>query len=264
MDAQRLLTERLTECGQPFVADLICMPSEAQLQALKEGSGDPEAEMRQINSSAGLAVNFWRAYELCHPGCTVEFEWKKRRPLRYGRPVNIDVVVREEETVTFIESKFLEPYYSGNETPDESYFQAARYSKKTKDSPLSWVELFSKAKEFKYYNVTQLCRHLLAISNDMWKTPRFYEDKKVKLCSITWDMPDGFTDIFVDEVIAEFNFRRRIIREEANRCERLLNEFLSEHLDFQNFGFEAIKYNDIIGQLENSPYYLKIKEQYYL
>lgn len=264
MDANKLLKERLTECGQPFITDLICEPSEAQLEALKEGSGNPEAEMRRINSSAGLAVNFWRAYELCHPGCTVEFEWRKRRPLRYGCPANIDVVVRENKTITFIESKFLEPYYLENETPNESYFQAVKYSKNTKDSPLSWIELFSKAKDFKYYNVTQLCRHLLAISNDMWKSPGFYEDKNVKLCSITWDMPDGFTDIFDDEVVSEFAIRKKIIREEADRCAILLKDFISEHLAFQNLDFETIKYNDIIGQLENSPYYLKIKEQYYL
>ena len=77
-------------------------------------------------------------------------------------------------------------------------------------------------------------------------------------------MPDGFADIFVDEVIAEFNSRRQIIRKEADKCESLLNDFISEHLDFQNLGFETIKYNDIIGQIQNSPYYLKIKEQYYL
>ena len=264
MDAYRLLTERLVESGQSFFVDLICQPSDSQMQALMEGSGHPDSEMRQINSSAGLAVNFWRAYELFHPGCSVEFEWQKQRPLRYGRPANIDVVVSDDDTVTFIESKFLEPYYSGNETPNDSYLQVSRYSKNTKDSPQSWIALFSKAKEFKFYNVTQLCRHLLSICKDMWKNPRFYEKKTIKLCSVTWDMPDGFTDIFVDDVIAEFDSRRRIIREEADKCESLLNDFISEHLDFQNLGFEAIKYNDIIGQLENSPYYLKIKEQYYL
>ncbi len=264
MDAYKLLTERLIECGNPFLIGLICQPSEAQMLALKEGSGNPESEMRQINSSAGLAVNFWRAYELCHPGSSVEFEWQKQRPLRHGRPANIDVVVREHDTITFIESKFLEPYYSGNETPRDAYMFASKYSKNTKDSPLSWIDLFSKAKDFKYYNVTQLCRHLLAISKDMWKCPRFYENKEVKLCSITWDMPDGFTDMFDDGVIAEFDSLRKTIREEAGRCEILLNDFITEHLDFPNFSFEALKYNDIIGKLEESPYYLKIKEQYYL
>lgn len=264
MDAYKLLTERLIESGEPFLIGLICQPSDAQMQALKEGSGNPESEMMQINSSAGLAVNFWRAYELCHPGSSVEFEWQKQRPLRYGRPANIDVVVREHDMITFIESKFLEPYYSWNEIPRDAYMLASKYSKNTKDSPQSWIELFSKAKEFKYYNVIQLCRHLLAISKDMWKCPKFYENKKVKLCSITWDMPDGFTDIFVDEVKAEFDSRRKTIREEAGRCKILLNDFITEHLDFPNFSFEALKYNDVIGKLETSPYYSKIKEQYYL
>lgn len=103
MDAYKLLTESLIEFRGPFLIGLICQPSEDQMQALKEGSGNPESEMRQINSSAGLAVNFWRAYELCHPDSVVEFEWQKQRPLRYGRPANIDVVVREQDTITFIE-----------------------------------------------------------------------------------------------------------------------------------------------------------------
>ena len=264
MDAYKLLTEGLIEFRGPFLIGLICQPSEDQMKALKEGSGNPESEMRQINSSAGLAVSFWRAYELCHPGSSVEFEWQKQRPLRYGRPANIDVVVREHDTITFIESKFLEPYYSGNEMPRDAYMFASKYSKNTKDSPQSWIELFSKAKEFKYYNVTQLCRHLLAISKDMWRCPKFYENKRVKLCSVTWDMPDGFTDIFVDEVIAEFDSRRKTIREEASRCEILLNDFITEHLDFPNLSFEAIKYNDIIDQLVDSPYYQRIKKQFFL
>ena len=264
MELNKLLTERLIECGTPFYIGLICQPSEEQMEALKEGSGNPEAEMWQINSSAGLAVNFWRAYELCHPNSTVEFEWKRQTPLKRGFPANIDVVVNEKDSITFIESKFLEPYYSGNEVPREAYMDESKYSSITKDSPKSWVELFMKAKEFKYYNVTQLCRHLLAISKDMWEHPEYYESKKVKLCSIVWEMPVGFDDIFVDEVQEEFASRRLIIREEASKCDALLNDFISKHLDFPNLQFKATKYNDVLGLIERSPYYSQIKEQYYL
>ena len=263
MELYKLLTERLTECGDPFFIGLICQPSEEQMEALREGSGEPEAEMRQINSSAGLAVNFWRAYELCHPDSSVEFEWKRQVPLRRGFPANIDVVVTEKDSVTFIESKFLEPYYSGNEVPRDAYFDESKYSSITKDSSRSWVGLFREANKFRYYNVTQLCRHLLAITKDMWLHPEDYDGKEVKLCSVTWEMPDGFTDIFVDEVQAEFASRRSVIREEARKCERLLNGFISEHLDIPNLKFEALRYNDILNLIENSPYCSRIKKQYY-
>lgn len=112
--------------------------------------------------------------------------------------------------------------------------------------------------------VTQLCRHLLTISKDMWEHPEYYESKKVKLCSIVWEMPVGFDDIFVDEVQEEFASRRLIIREEASKCDALLNDFISKHLDFPNLQFKATKYNDVLGLIERSQYYSQIKEQYYL
>lgn len=116
MDNYKILTDKLTSLNQgSFVTELVCIPTDEQRDKLKKGSGNPEAEMRQVNSSAGLAVNYWRAYELCHPNATIEFEWKERVPLKSGRPANVDVVVREEGRTIFIESKFLEPYYSGNE-----------------------------------------------------------------------------------------------------------------------------------------------------
>ena len=264
MNEYKLLIERLIEDGTPFIVDLICQPSNEQIQALRDGLGDPESEMRQINSSAGLAVNFWRAYELCHPKSTVEFEWQKQIPLKHGRPANIDVVVRENDAITFIESKYLEPYYSLNEIPSNAYLDESKYSAITKDSPKSWIELFSKAQEFKYYNVTQLCRHLLAISKDMWLNPESYEKKNTSLCSVTWEMPEGFTDIFVDEVQEAFASRKEIIREEAKKCEDLLNSFISEHLSPLSLRFESMTYNAIVDRLIDSPYYSKIEEQYFL
>lgn len=259
-----LLTERLTECGEPLYTKLICPPSREQMAALREGDGNPEAEMRQINSSAGLAVTFWRAYELSHLSSTVEFERKMQVPLEHSRLANIDVVVREKGSVTFIESKFLEPYYSENETPRNAYFDTSRYFPITENFPQLCVELFKKASEFKYYNTTQLCRHLLAIVNEMYEHPESYGQKNVRLWSLIWEMPDDFTDIFIDEIQSVFAARKEAIREEAHRCDILLNEFISYHFPSLNLKFEAVRYNDIIEQIEKSPFYSKIKERYYL
>ena len=83
MDNYKILTDKLTSLNQgSFVTELVCIPTDEQRDKLKKGSGNPEAEMRQVNSSAGLAVNYWRAYELCHPNATIEFEWKERVPLK--------------------------------------------------------------------------------------------------------------------------------------------------------------------------------------
>lgn len=265
MDNYTVLTDKLKSLnGGLITTDLICEPMEEQMKRLKEGSGNPEAEMRQVNSSAGLAVNYWRSYELCHNDASVEFEWKKRRPLQYGTPANIDVVIREKNHICFVESKFLEPYYSGNETPVDSYEDVSKYSSNTKDAPESWVALFQSAKSFQYYNVVQLCRHLLAISKDIQKTPKYYRGKDVLLISAVWDMPDSFLMLFTDEEREIFSLRRETIREEAARSEVFFNEFINKHLPDMCIKYRAIKYNDIIDQIRNQQLLAKLKQQYYL
>lgn len=266
MDNYKILTDNLIRInGNCLVTSLICQPTPQQMEKLIEGNGNPESEMRQINSSAGLAVNYWRAYELCHPESKVDFEWKERVPLKQGTPANIDVVVKTGDDIIFIESKFLEPYYSTNEVPRSSYFDFSKYSKNTKDTPLSWIELFKKHIDFKYYNTTQLSRHLLAISKDMWMKPKSYYKKNVKLLSVTWDMPDSFIRLFPkNEISEEFIQRRNVIRDEASSAEQILNKFIKDHLDFENLEFKAIKYNDIIKDIETSPFFSDIKQRYFL
>lgn len=265
MDFYKLLTDKLICLNNgSIVTDLICEPTKEQLQSLCEGSGNPEAEMRQVNSSAGLAVNFWRAYEICHPEANVEFEWKEVVPLRRGRPANIDAVVRACQVEEFYESKFLEPYYSINETPRDSYFDESKYSSYTKDSSRAWVELFKRSSEFQYYNVTQLIRHLLAISKHMWKNPKYYSDKQVNLISVVWDMPESFAEMFKEDVKEVLIQRRSVIREEAERCEKLLNDFIQEHLPMKNLHFKALKYNNILDQISDDKLRSKLKNQYFL
>lgn len=260
------LTKELIKSNKgSFVSDLICEPTKEQMDSLIEGSGNPKEEMLQVNSSAGLAVNYWRAFELSHKSrATVEFEWKKRKPLSRGLPANIDVVVREGTNIVFVESKFLEPYYSENEIPREAYFDVNKYSPCMRDSAGSWVELFKQASDFKYYNVTQLCRHLLAITKDIWKSPKEYQNKNVRLISVTWDMPYAFLKRFPPELADIFEKRRQVIREEAHKSERFLNDFINEHLFLLNLKYQAVKYNDIIAEITEPIILARLKEKYYL
>lgn len=246
------------------VIDLICQQTEEQKEALSKGSGKPNLEMRKVHSSAGLAVNYWRAYELCHPDSSVEFEWKKRNPLKCGNSANIDVVVREKDRITFIESKFLEPYYSPNALLAKSYVETDKYSEETGPAE-PWVELFSEAKKFKIYNVVQLCRHLLAIYKDMMITPEDYVQKTVTLLSVTWEMTDAFlNDYFTDKQKAGSVERTKRISEESARCHKLLNDFISNNLGVSNLRFDVKKYNDIIGLVSEIPEYEKLRNQYFL
>lgn len=246
------------------VIDLICQPTEEQKEALSKGSGKPNLEMRKVHSSAGLAVNYWRAYELCHPDSSVEFEWKKQNPLKCGNSANIDVVVREKDRITFIESKFLEPYYRPNDSLAKSYVETDKYAEETGPAE-PWVELFSEAKNFKIYNVVQLCRHLLAIYKDMMITPEDYVQKTVTLLSVTWEMTDAFlNDYFTDKQKAGSVERTKRISEESARCHKLLNDFISNNLGVSNLRFDVKKYNDIIGLVSEFPEYEKLRNQYFL
>lgn len=264
MDMNRL-KKRLIEFNKGNeVIGLICQPTEEQRKALSKGSGNPDSEMEQVNSSAGLAVNYWRAYELCHPDSSVEFEWKKQKPLKRGIPANIDVVVREKDRMTFIESKFLEPYYFRNAPLAKSYVEPDKYSEETGPAE-PWVELFSEAKNFKIYNVVQLCRHLLAIYKDMMITPEDYVQKTVTLLSVTWGMTDAFlNDYFTDREKAGLAERTKRISEESARCYKLLNDFIANTLGVGNLRFDVKKYNDIIGLVSEFPEYEKLRNQYFL
>lgn len=264
MDMNRL-TKRLIEFNKGNeVIGLICQPTEEQKKALRKGDGNPDSEMEQVNSSAGFAVNYWRAYELCHPDSSVEFEWKKQIPLKSGFKANIDVVVREKDRNTFIESKFLEPYYRPNDSLAKSYVETDKYSKEI-GSAEPWVELFSEANKFKTYNVVQLCRHLLAIYKDMMITPEDYVQKTVTLLSVTWEMTDAFlNDFFTDKEKAESVECTKRISEESARCHKLLNDFISNNLGVSNLRFEVKKYNDIIGLVSEFPEYEKLRNQYFL
>lgn len=266
MDENKLKNRLIEYNKGNEVIDLICQPTEEQKEALSKGSGKPNLEMRKVHSSAGLAVNYWRAYELCHPDSSVEFEWKKQKPLKLkrGSPANIDVVVREKDRMTFIESKFLEPYYRPNDSLAKSYVETDKYAEETGPAE-PWVELFSEAKNFKTYNVVQLCRHLLAIYKDMMITPEDYVQKTVKLLSVTWEMTDAFlNDYFTDKDRAESAERTELISRESDACYKLLNDFISNTLGVSNLSFDVKKYNDIIGLVSEFPEYEKLRNQYFL
>ena len=96
------------------------------LNSIKESDGKAFQQLKQINSSAALAVYYhlmlnYSTENLC-------FEEKVAVPLtRAQRKANLDVKYEgisgpEVDSLVFVESKFLEPYYSRNEINSLSYF----------------------------------------------------------------------------------------------------------------------------------------------
>lgn len=224
-----------------------------------DGQSNPD-EYKQINSSTGLAVNYYMILNETGKIEELTFEDKVAKPLKCkgGLKANIDVSYKRDGKIIYVESKFLEPYYSKNEHLKESYFNKDNYDVPNEDK-VAWYKLLKDAQEFKYYNVSQLCRHLMAI----WRKHK--EDKtSIVLQSVTWSMPDAF----IEEMEStkdkeEYRERKRIIDEEAIKCQSRINEFLNQ-IDWKNMAFEVLHYNDMLEDISSSNHLEEFKRRYFL
>lgn len=230
-------------------------------EELKNGSGKPLEQIELIHSSAGLAVYYFFLLEKTGNIGKMQFEWKGPRPLRYGNVVNIDVSYAKDDTVYFVESKFLEPYYSGNEKVNNSYLEDDKYKKCTTHIIADWKDLFCKAKEYKYFNAVQMCRHLLAISSIASK--KDYKNKKIVLQSYSWIMPD----CFIKHIRPDKQDKFREIRDGLIKEEKIFGDyiaiFIQNKLKDCNISFEIKHYNDseVLSAINNDSQFI---QRYYL
>ena len=234
----------------------------AQEKKLKQGDGQSNPnEYKQINSSTGLAVNYYKILEDTGKIEDLWFEDKVEKPLqiRGGRPANIDVSYKRNGKKYYVESKFLELYYSGNEHNRESYFNKENYDVPEKDKE-AWHCLFVDAQKYKLYNFSQLCRHLLAI----WRKHSNDTDLQIVFQSVTWEMSDLFINRIDDEKVAEsFRTRRDWIEKESESCQQRVDNFLKQ-IGWKNMAFEVLHYNDMIEDISSSNHLEEFKRRYFL
>lgn len=243
-----------------YIEPIIPLSSE-QEKRLKEGDGQSNPnEYKQINSSTGLAVNYYKILEKTEKIKDLLFEDKVAIPLiKGGKPANLDVSYKRDGKIYYIESKFLEPYYSGNEHNRDSYFDTNRYDVPEKDKE-DWLHLFSDAQEYKLYNFSQLCRHLLAI----WRKHKDNQQLEIIFQSVTWRMSDLFIGKINDNDLEEsFRYRRTSIEKESKSCQQRINDFL-EKIGWNNITFECLQYNDILEDISSSPFIEEFKKRYFL
>lgn len=228
---------------------------------LLEGDGQTNPiQYKQINSSTGLAVNYYKILEKMNLIEDLVFEDKVAKPLKGkgGKKANLDVSYKRNGVIFYIESKFLEPYYSENEQNKDAYFDKNRYPVPDKDKT-AWYDLLKDAQSYKYYNFSQLCRHLLAIWRNHENDPT-----KLVLQSVTWRMPDAFINHMESEDDKEkFRNRRKQIKEEAEKCQNRINTFL-KRIGWNNIEFQALNYNDILDDISSSPLFEEFKKRYML
>lgn len=245
------------------VAPLVKLTKE-QNYILTEGDGQTEDQYKQINSSTGLAVNYYKLLEELGAITDLVFENKIAKPLKKGgRFANLDVSYNRDGILYFVESKFLEPYYSGNETIKDSYLDISKYPVEVEENKEEWRNLFNKASEFEYYNFSQLCRHLLALYRYTHGIKGSeYKGEQVVLQSVTWEMTPQFMKKLDQKNSIDMQKRIEQLQDEANRCQEIFNAFIS-NIGWNNMKFQTLHYNDMLDDIKSSKHYAEFCKRYF-
>lgn len=247
-----------------YVSPLIEL-SEEQRVILEKGDGQKSNEYKQINSSTGLAVNYYKLMEDLGLISELIFEKKPAIPLEKSRyHANIDVFYKRNGTLHFVESKFLEPYYNGNEVLVDAYFDEDRYPIEIQAFRNEWHQLFLQSKDFQYYDVAQLCRHLLALYRyTHGYEGSEYQGEPIVLQSVTWEMPEHFINLLSSPSDRD-KMRERVktLKEEAKRCHDMFNTFINE-VDWNNMTFETLHYNHMLDEIKPNKHYSDFCKRYF-
>ncbi|MBP5345069.1 MAG: hypothetical protein J6Y99_02520 [Bacteroidales bacterium] len=224
-----------------------------------DGQSNP-LEYKQINSSTGLAVNYFKILESTEKISNLVFENKVEKPLKSkgGKPANLDVSYLKDGILYYVESKFLEPYYSSNEHNRDAYFVKENYDVH-EEHKNDWLKLLETAQQFKLYNFSQICRHLMAI----WRKHKD-DDQKIVFRSVTWKMSDSFIEKKIDSKYKEDCIaRRNEIEKESKRCNEVVNIFLNK-IGWNSITFECLYYDDILDDIKESKDYEEFKKRYFI
>lgn len=251
------------EKGSIGKIDLLRPLSDNQKEHLLKGDGQKDDQYRQINSSTGLIVNYLKLLEEVKGIANLDFEVKIGRPLRWGNDANLDAYYLQNETETFVESKFLEPYCNGNETNRQSYFESDKYTSDCKKIVDDWIDLFLYAETFKTYNVAQLCRHLLTIYHYTYKR---HFASKVALMSFVWLPSDTFIKLIDDrEAKQQLLSMRTKVEKEGQDFSNYLNEFF-DRIHWTNITFKAKTYNsnEMLIAIKDAEEFEEFKIRYFI
>lgn len=250
------------------------------VKKVKKGDGNPFDEIRKVNSSTTLAVYYFTLFVklLGIKEEYFDFENKIGTPLNLEkvrqnypnkplplRSANIDVLLKMDNTIWFIESKFLEPYYSSTQCLSEKYLNIGNFG--DNDKAGIWFkyakEINNHIEEYKFYNVTQMFKHLLAMYSHRKKWydmgyPNFV------LLNLGWKMTDSFKEKIESDRSRSYIKNREIkIAEQTERGINLLNNLIKE-LEWKDCKVVIKHYNDLelLGKIKDSPYYGGFTKRY--
>lgn len=245
---------------------------------LKKGDGNPLNEIYKVNSSTTLAIYYYTLFLKSLGKIIRDFDFenqigiplnldkvKQQYPNCILRSANIDVLYGIDKTIWFVESKFLEPYYSSTQQLSQLYLDVRNYAEN--DNSEIWVhyaeEINSHLDDFKFYNVSQMFKHLLALYTHRknWYGKGY---STFILLNVGWKMSESFKErIESKRSLSYINKRDKQIEKQAERGILLLNKLVKE-LHWNECKVEYKHYNDseLLEIIKDSHHYGDFTKRY--
>ena len=235
---------------------LIAYPSADVWNEMIANNSTVLSEIHKLNSSTSLAINYHEMLA-AERRVKVKYEVPTAVPLfaYRGRSAVIDARYTWKNTTYYVESKFLEPYYSSTHPVREAYFEENHY----KDATIAkkWIEMFNSVKnEFVYYDINQMLKHLLAIY-------RLQPSGKIVLQNLIWKPTDRFFSAIGSERSVSY-FKKRVgdLQDEMKKAHQMLSEFVNKELHWNECTIGISFYNDVLDRVSANIHFQEFKEKY--
>lgn len=241
---------------------------------LKAGDGNPLNEIYKINSSTTLAVYYYTLLEKEYPDKikNLKFELKigiplieknvrKKHPNAMLKNANMDVFFELDQIAYFVESKFLEPYYSKTTPLSEKYLDKDCYGENA-EIWLKYAKLINEnIQNYSYYNITQMFKHLLALYNHRENWNRY---SNIVLLNVGWEITDNFKSLIESKrSVSYIKKRNEQLNKQKDDGIKILNDIIGE-LKWDNCEVEFQHYNDeeMRRKIENNQSFEDFSKRY--
>ncbi|MGE4571632.1 MAG: hypothetical protein AB7E09_02695 [Candidatus Izemoplasmatales bacterium] len=245
--------------------------SQVERKQLHDADGNELSwKTSRVNSSACLLLNTFsglrQGVPLVIDGLGTYQNYQLEAKLKVlntrGNKANIDMVLSNEDSVVYIESKFIELfYYESQYSLSDSYFIEENYPSKSIYE--ASIQLFS---QFNYFNADQLIKHTIGIYRDCIDHKDKYNKKSLKLMNLSWELHDS-TNKFEDSFILQLKAIK-----EASVFTRMFNKLMKKVFKEIGIDFEFIYMNyfdftfhqsNILGNDEELSKYLSKRYYFY-
>ena len=237
--------------------------SKIEQQQLLDADGDElKWKASRANSSACLLLNVFSSLRkgkeliIKEIGKFKSYELEKKLQVLNGRgkKANIDMMLANDQSIVYIESKFTELfYYNKKSSLSKSYFREDKYP--TKAIYNASKQLFN---QFNHYDSNQLIKHAIGIYRDCMNNPTLYQGKKVYLLNLNWELHNHtykFEDSYHLQILtikeaAEFSslfnkLMKKVFKEIGVDFKFIyINyyDFVHHHTNIKELDLELIKY----------------------